>query len=225
MKGELIMQKVVGYMRVSSQGQMSGNGINRQSTAIKEYAGRNNMQLETVFSDLGVSGTIKERTGLNDMFEYCQRNNIKYIIIEKLDRLARDLIVSEYIIREITRKGITLISCQEGSDLGSKDASRTLIRQIFSSVAEYDKGMIVSKLKLARDKIRKETGKCEGSKGYKETDTDTIKLVKSLRRKPRNSYKKKMTYNAIANHLNNNNVKTMRGKCWNYNSVKHILSL
>lgn len=218
------MNKSVGYTRVSSQGQVSGNGLERQRKAIEDTAKRNKVQLETIFED-SISGTLIDREGLQDCIDYCVTHNINIIIIERLDRLARDLIASEYIIRDIQSKGITLISSQEGIDLGASDASRVLIRQVFGAVAEYDKTQLVTKLRIARNKVKSELGKCEGSKGYRDIDKDTLKLVRRLRRKPRASRRKRMTYNAIAKHLNDSEVKTLRGKRWNYNSVKYILSI
>ena len=41
-----------------------------------------------------------------------------------------------------------------------------LVRQILGAVSEFDKVMIVAKLKGARDRIRRERGKCEGRKRY-----------------------------------------------------------
>jgi hypothetical protein len=42
------------------------------------------------------------------------------------------------------------------------------------------KRRIVAKLKAARDRKRKETGKCEGRKSYAEAKPDTVALVKEL---------------------------------------------
>ena len=62
-----------------------------------------------------------------------------------------------------------------GDDLtASDDASRKMMRQIA--------GDLVGKLKGARDRIRKERGKCEGRKAHREVNPTAVALVKRLHR-------------------------------------------
>jgi hypothetical protein len=67
----------------------------------------------------------------------------------KLDCLARDLMIQEHIIADLQRRGINLISVAE-PDLRSDDPSRKMMRQIMGAIAEYDKSMVVLKLRGAR---------------------------------------------------------------------------
>jgi DNA invertase Pin-like site-specific DNA recombinase len=64
------------------------------------------------------------------------------VIIEKLDRLARDLMVSESILVDFQRKGVTVVSVAE-PDLCSSEPTRILMRQMMSAFAQYEKSMIV----------------------------------------------------------------------------------
>ncbi len=90
---------------------------------------------------------------------------MKVIIIEKLDRLARVLMIQERILADFKGRGVTLISVAE-PDLCSTDPTRTLLRQIVGAVAQYDKASIVSKLRAARQRQREQHGRCEGAKPY-----------------------------------------------------------
>ena len=89
------------------------------------------------------------------------------MLVEKLDRLARDLMIQETILRDLQRRSVTLVSIRE-PDLCSNDPSRKLVRQIMGCIAEYEKSMIVSKLAGARRRMRARTGVCEGRKPYGE---------------------------------------------------------
>jgi DNA invertase Pin-like site-specific DNA recombinase len=51
-------------------------------------------------------------------------------------------------------------------DLLQNDASRIMMRQIFGAVAQYEKAMIVGKLRGARQRVKAKTGRCEGRKHY-----------------------------------------------------------
>jgi DNA invertase Pin-like site-specific DNA recombinase len=61
-----------------------------------------------------------------------------------------------------------------------------LIRQILGAVSEFDKAMTVAKLKGARDRVRRERGKCEGRKTYAEREDgqQLVALARELRQNP-----------------------------------------
>ena len=75
-------------------------------------------------------------------------NGVKTIIIEKLDRLARDLMVQEACIADLRKNGFILVSVME-PDLMATDATRVLMRQLLGAVAQYEKTQIVIKLRAA----------------------------------------------------------------------------
>ena len=84
-------------------------------------------------------------------------NGVKTIIIERLDRLARELMVQEKTIGGLQRDGFTLVSVQE-PDLMSSDPARIAFRQMMGVFAQYDKSQIVLKLKAARMRKRSSLG-------------------------------------------------------------------
>jgi hypothetical protein len=57
------------------------------------------------------------------------------------------------------------------------------IRQILGAVSEFDKAMVVAKLKGARERKRALNGKCEGRKSHAEMHPELVALVRQLRRK------------------------------------------
>lgn len=161
------MNRCFGYIRVSSRNQLNGDGPERQETAIRQYADGHGYEIETIWRD-SVTGTTETRDGFAKMLLALEENGlgIKTILIEKLDRLARDLIVSEAMIRDIKKLNVQLISVWEGPDLLSNDPSRKLIRHLFEAVAEYDKCNLVMRLRVARERKRAKGEKVEGQKGY-----------------------------------------------------------
>src|SRR5215469_10887493 len=92
-------------------------------------------------------------------------NGTKLVLVEKLDRLARDLMVQETIIGDLRKNGFDIVSVME-PDLLQDDPSRKLMRQIFGAIAEYEKTMIVLKLRGARQRARARDGRCEGAKPF-----------------------------------------------------------
>jgi hypothetical protein len=73
-------------------------------------------------------------------------------------------------------------------------------------VAQFEKSVIVAKLRAARIRKRKATGRCEGRKpfGTKPGEAETLALIRRLRRKPRGG--KRLSYDVIAARLNANGI-------------------
>src|SRR5689334_13819792 len=68
--------------------------------------------------------------------------------------------LQEMIIGRLRKNSFDFISVSE-PDLLQNDPSRKLMRQIFRTIAEYEKAMIVLKLRGARVRIKTRTGRCE----------------------------------------------------------------
>lgn len=211
--------KAYAYLRVSSAGQVDGDGFPRQRAAIEAYARAHNMRIVRFFQEEGVSGTkdLENRPALQEMMLALLSNGVRTVLVEKLDRLARDLMVQEAIVGDMRKRGFELISVAE-PDLCSDDPSRKLVRQIFGAIAEYDRCMIVLKLRGARQRMRARTGRCEGRKPYgaREGEQEVINRIVELR-------KNGLNYSNIADKLNALGVRARNGGVWYPANVSRVL--
>lgn len=217
------MDKAYGYIRVSGQGQVEGDGMIRQEKAIMDYAKANGITIEKIFKDEGVSGTLEDRPALAKLLVDLEENGhgIKTVIIERVDRLARDLMIQENIIADLQKNGFNLISATEGADLLSEDPTRKLVRQVLGAIAEYDKSMVVLKLRAARERKRAKNGKCEGRKSYGEAMPEVITEIRRLRRKRKGMPRR--TFEKVAQELNEMGFQTMTGRPFTKQVVQNIL--
>lgn len=219
------MEKCFAYLRVSDPSQVKKDGFIRQEKAVQDYAKANKLQIVTIFKEEGISGTKENRPALAKLMVSLEQNghNIKTVLIEKLDRLARDLMVQEAIIRDFHKQGFNIISTMEGQDLCGNDPTRKFIRQVMGAVAEYDKTMLVEKLRAARERKKARGGKGDGRKGYQETEAgrDIICKIHALRRTPK--YGKRRTLQQVADKLNKEGIKTLDGKQWSLFRVQQTI--
>jgi DNA invertase Pin-like site-specific DNA recombinase len=83
-----------------------------------------------------MSGTKEsaDRPAWSDLMTALHSNGVKIVIVEKLDRLAHDLMVQETIVADLRRYGFALVSAAE-PDLMANDPSRILVRQMMGAVA------------------------------------------------------------------------------------------
>lgn len=178
---------VYAYLRVSGKGQIDGDGFDRQEDTIHAFCKEKGWGVQGRWNEEGVSGTIEamDRPAFAEMLSHCEDYGVKAIVVERADRLARDLIVSELLLKECKARGLQVFEAASGTELtGDEDPTRTLIRQILGALAQWEKSVIVTKLKKARDRKRRETGRCEGVAPMWETASGTsfLKDILQLRK-------------------------------------------
>lgn len=213
------MTKAFAYLRVSGKGQIKGDGFARQLQAIRGYAAAHEIKIAGVFREEGVSGTTEslDRPALVAMMTEILGNGVRTIIIEKLDRLARDLMVQEATIANLAKDGISLISVAE-PDLMATEPTRILMRQFMGALAQYEKSQIVLKLRGARMRRRAVDGRCERRKPFGRDDAERAVLQRmKLLRADGHSFEK------IAACLNASGVPTRTGRRWYGVVVSRIL--
>jgi DNA invertase Pin-like site-specific DNA recombinase len=159
-----------------------------------------------------------ERAAWAEMMIALHGDGVKIVIIEKLDRLARDLMVQEATIADLQKYGFTLVSVAE-PDLMADEPTRVLMRQLMGAVAQYDKSQIVLKLRGARLRKRVQEGRCEGRKpfGRDETERSVIVRMKTLREAG-------LGFDRIAERLTAEGMATRTGKRWHGVVVNRILA-
>jgi DNA invertase Pin-like site-specific DNA recombinase len=213
--------KYVSYLRVSSKGQINGDGFERQRIAIQKRMGAEPM---AEFAEEGISGTTDSlaRPALSRLLQYLleEDTSTKVVVIERADRLARDLVVSELLIRQFAEMGITVIEAEGGNDLtaGSDNPTAKLIRQILAALSEWEKTSIVNKLRAARNRTRAANGRCEGRKPYgsHEHEQPVVKEMVKLSRAG-------LTTREIAAAMNADGVRTRMGGEWRHGTVAAVL--
>ena len=169
------------YLRVSGEGQLRGDGFERQRIACHTYARGNNLRIVREYCERAVPGAteLAHRPALTELLEALAGDGVRTILIERLDRLARNLMTQESILAEIHKHSFELISALE-PDLLANDPTRIMLRQILGSVAQYDKSMIVAKLRGARERIRAREGRCEGRKPFGDREGEQA-VIQSMR--------------------------------------------
>ena len=177
--------KIVGYIRVSTATQVEdGLGLDVQKAAIRSWCKSNGHRLVRMLSDEGVSGAkeLEDRPGLADALDIIRSRKAQGIVVPRLDRLARDLIVQETILAEVRRVGGEVFSTSTGEATyltdDPDDPSRKLIRQVLGAVSEYERSMVVLRLRNGRRRKAQIGGYASGAPafGYEARDGDLVEL-------------------------------------------------
>jgi DNA invertase Pin-like site-specific DNA recombinase len=225
------MKKAFAYLRVSGQGQIEGHGFDRQLESISHFARKNGVELVQVFQEEGISGIKgeEERPAFKEMITEIQKNGVRTVIVESLDRLAREYRIQEQLLIYLASNGIELINANTEENVTQAiqgDPMKKAMIQIQGIFSELDKSLLIRKLRKARERVKKETGKCEGAKRYGEDSDNEQAIIRKIRayRRNKRGHRKGLTYQQIADRLNAEAIPTKRGKEWKAMQVYRILN-
>ncbi len=167
--------KAYGYIRVSTDKQeASGLGLEAQQAAIKKYCESAGLELAGGATDTS-TGKNPRRRGLLAVLDKLHAGDI--LVVAKRDRLARDMMLSCWIEKEVTKRGASIVSAAgEGTD-GDDPASK-LMRQIVDAFAEYERSIISFRTVTALN-AKRNRGELTGVApyGYRRESPDSQKLV------------------------------------------------
>src|SRR5829696_2024775 len=193
------LTKAVAYLRTSSATNTGADkdSEKRQRVAIDRFAKAAGFEVVAAYYDEAVSGAdhITARPGFGAMMERIAGNGVRTILVETANRFARDLIVQETGYAMLKERGVDLIAADKPDAFLDDTPTAILIRQVLGAVSQFEKAMVVTKLKGARDRKRIALAKAakedrtirvkvEGRKSYEETNPDLVRLAKRLHRYP-----------------------------------------
>ena len=172
------------YIRVSTEEQAKhGYSIDSQKEVCASFAQTMGYEVAQVFADEGESAKDLNRPALQELMLFCnKKNNIKAIIVWKLDRLSRNTSDYHAILKPLLMKhDIKLLSVTEGND---ESISGDLARNIWISFAEYERKMIALRVNAgmiakAKKGIYPSTAPI-GYKNNKETKTIVLDETKAF---------------------------------------------
>ena len=220
-------QPAVAYLRTSSATNVGADkdSEKRQRQAIEAFAKRAGYELEEWFNDPAVSGAdpIDTRPGFAALLERVTSNGVRTVIVEDASRFARQLLTQEAGIALLVGLGVRVLTAS-GDDLtDSDDEFRVAMRQIMGAFSQLEKTRLVKKLKGARDRKRKATGKAEGRKSQLEANPDAVKLAKRLHRaSPKTG--ERMSLRRISAELASAGFRNEQGEPFHAQSIRNMLS-
>ena len=131
----------VSYVRVSTKRQAEKGGTD-EGFSIPAQKAANQQKAESMgafvvkeFVDRGESAKTADRPALQEMLSYIKEHRVDYVIVHKLDRLARNRADDVEISKLLSSVDVQLVSTTESFD--DRTPSGSLMHGIMSSVAEF----------------------------------------------------------------------------------------
>lgn len=217
--------KAVVYARFSSDNQRD-ESIDAQIRAIEEYAKKNKISIEKVFTDRAKSATSDKRPEFQKMIKYCESGTVQMVLVHKLDRFSRDKYDSAVYKNKLRANGARVVSVLENLD---DSPESVILESVIEGMAQYYSA------NLAREVMKgmKETAlQCKHTGGLpplgydlaydktyiiNEQEAQAIKLIFDR-------YISGYPYSKIIDELNDLGYKTKIGNKFGKNSLNGILN-
>lgn len=215
------------YARVSTEKCEQLTSFNAQLEYYKKVYSNSEYELLGIFKDYGISGmSVKNRTGFNDMIEFCKKYHVDLIVTKSISRFSRN--TKDFLENIRLLKDLNTSVFFEKENINTLTEESELILSILASFSQ-EESINISKNMKWRIKKSFENGDYIPSflpYGYFR-ENDEIKVNEKEAEVIRNIYSlyldgKSCTY--IAKYLSENGVKTRTNKdVWHYRTVAEML--
>ena len=221
--------RAIAYLRVSTVEQKSGYGLDVQEKAVRDHAKKAGLRIVSVVEDAALSGSKTEelRPGLAEVLLRLEEGDADVLLVARLDRLARDVVLQEMLLRRLVRTGKQVVSVAE-PDINSEDGHRKLVRVILGAIAEYEAWLIAVRLRAARDLKRSRGGYASGRPryGYRASRGTLVKVPEeqAIIKEAKRLRKAGLSYRQIAAHLDAEGHRPRSGRSWHPTMVARVVA-
>lgn len=139
--------RVALYVRVSSEEQKQGHNIDSQTAELRQFATLREWPVVAIYPDEAWSGAALARPALDRMRDDARKGLFDAVLINDVDRLARDVTHLGIIKRDLEQSGIRVIFRKIPSE---NSPTHNLLVNILGSFAEFEREMIMDRTRRGR---------------------------------------------------------------------------
>ena len=217
--------KNIGYIRNSRLSQE--NSVEVQTKLITEFCKNNNIKLDEIVLDEGISGSgekTDKRNGYNSVIQRIENNEIDTLVVISISRWGRNLGEIYNSVRMMEQKNVKFLSIKENIDTSSPYGRFTI--NLLSSLYEMELELIRDRVKDTL-RVKKDNGKVYSPTPFGfDRDGDNLVENKKEKRLLRKILKLKndgMSYGDVSNYLSKNRHKNKSGGKWTRENEYSVL--
>jgi site-specific DNA recombinase len=222
------------YARVSTEEQREGQTIDSQIAELERFAREKAFVVTGVYRDDGWSGGIMARPDLDRLRDDSRTGLFQAVLINDVDRLARDVSHLGIIKRDLEKQGVRIIFRKLPSEASP---TYNLMVNILGSFAEFEREMIVDRTRRGRRhkiEVRKQYLGSNTAYGYRWIPADKLTGTEgrleinpaeapTIRRIFEWVDKEGLSARRVINRLNELRIPSQKGKRWGRSSVLRLL--
>ena len=217
--------KNIGYIRNSRLSQE--NSVETQTKLITDFCNNNEIHLDEIICDEGISGSgekTTKRNGYNSIMKMIEDGEVDTLVVISISRWGRNLGQIYKSVQLMETKGVKFLSIKENIDTSSPYGRFTI--NLLSSLYEMELELIRERTKDTL-KVKKENGKVYSKTpfGYDRVGNDLVenKKEKRLLRKMLRLKENGFSYGYVSKYLTKNRHKNKSGGKWTRENVYSVL--
>lgn len=139
------------YVRVSTERQANeGYSVAAQKENLTKFAKDNNFKVFDVYADEGISGkNIDGRPAVKRLIEDIQNNKIDVVLIQKFDRLTRNITDTEDFIRLFQEYDVDVWSISDGGKVDISNLNGKFMTRLKGLFAQHERELTSERIKVA----------------------------------------------------------------------------
>ena len=191
-------QRAVALIRVSTTAQVEDGSLDAQRTRVTQLAAGLGLELVGIVEDAGVSAVkVSKRDGLAEALRMCEAGEADVLLVERLDRLIRDVRYFSGLMEESHAAGWRIHAGDVG-DLGPSSPCGAIVGYVMAAVAQQERKRISERVKGGIS-ARKDAGTYKGGRHSIHRGTDFEKAILEARASGE-------TWRSVAERLGTNTV-------------------
>jgi site-specific DNA recombinase len=135
------------YCRVSTEEQREGQTIDSQVAELVRYAREKKWAVSDIYKDEGWSGSLLARPALDQLRDHAHQGRFQIVLVNDVDRLARDVSHLGIIKRDLESRGIRVVFRKLP---GEQSPTHNLLVNILGSFAEFERELIADRTRRGK---------------------------------------------------------------------------
>lgn len=222
-------RKAALYIRVSTMYQIDKESLPHQREELTRYAEYAlHISDYEIFEDAGFSGKNTDRPAYQEMMARIRQHEFTHLIVDKIDRISRNLLDFAAMYDELKKLDVTFISRNEQFDTSSAMGEAML--KIILVFAELERHMTSERVSaIMVDRAKK--GKWNGANiplgydwsekaDYPVENPQEVKIVQMMF----DMYEKGYSCNKLTQYLNDHGIRGKRNGLWTTASIRQVLT-
>jgi DNA invertase Pin-like site-specific DNA recombinase len=141
--------RAAGYTRVSSLIQVEeGNSLDDQAARIGRAVAEHGWELVGIYADAACSGRHEQRPQLARLLRAVRQNRVDVVVIDRIDRLSRNLFGLLSTVQYLARHRVQLVSLRESIDFTTPWGR--LVLYVLGALAEFYVTALAEEIRLSR---------------------------------------------------------------------------